>query len=162
MVNNLGGAFFGPPCGSLGWRAFINANDGEAPSFLGRPKSPSLSLCKGNQYWLHKSRPLETQPMSFETLSISFILRVPFVGNTSSSLELFNNFLLKAAEQGSARWVLGVNEALLAKAIGFEGRPTLSSPSSSPVGPPAVIDGSTGKAKAMPPLETLSSGSQSL
>ncbi|RVX05681.1 hypothetical protein CK203_027235 [Vitis vinifera] len=88
------------------------------------------------------------------------VMRVPFVGDTSSSLELFNNFLLKAAEQGSARWVLGVNEALLAKAIGFKGRPTLSTPSSSPVGPPTVIDGSTGKPKAMPPLETLSSGSQ--
>ncbi|KAL6336059.1 hypothetical protein AAG906_003686 [Vitis piasezkii] len=41
---------------------------------------------------------------------------VPFIGDTSSSLELFNNFLLKAAEQGP-----------LAKAIGFKVGPPFDS-----------------------------------
>ena len=62
------------------------------------------------------------------------------------------------AEEGPTRWVWGVNEALLAKTIGFEGRFTLSTPSSSLVWPLTIINGLTSKVKLVPPLGSLSFG----
>ena len=62
------------------------------------------------------------------------------------------------AEEGPTRWVWGVNEALLAKTIGFEGRFTLSTPTSSLVWPLTIINGLTSKVKLVPPLGSFSFG----
>lgn len=58
-------------------------------------------------------------------------------------MEIFADPLLKEMSQGPVGWVLAINDALLAEAAGFEGRPSssLSFPFDSPVGMPVNSSG---------------------
>lgn len=49
------------------------------------------------------------------------LLRPPFEGVSGKPLEYFANPLIKVTTQGPMERLLGVDEVLMAKAIGFEG-----------------------------------------
>ena len=70
---------------------------------------------------------------------------------TATSLELFDDPLLKTEVQDPVEWILGANEAILNKATGFQGNYS-SGLSSSPIGLSILGDGAVGLTMADCPL----------